>query len=318
MRVACCILTVWFLCTACGAAEEPQPSSPEQRAAAFLAAEVPKWRKEHDCYSCHNNGDAARVLAWCVKEGVLSDRAGLEDTLKFLAAPERWDANGPDGPFKDKKLARIQFAVALAWSHGAEVINDDDAMKRAAALVAELQSEDGSWSTDAPGAIGSPVTYGKALATAEATRVLMEAHDERYDEAIEKGYQWLIDNEPKSVLDAAATLLGLSPAGDVADARRKQCLELIARGQSGDGGWGPFVNSPSEVFDTALVVLALSTTTRKVLDERISRGRKYLLATQEADGGWPATTRPPGVDSYAQRISTSAWATMALLSTRPK
>jgi hypothetical protein len=95
-------------------------------------------------------------------------------------------------------------------------------------------------------------------------------------------------------------------------------LDLIVRGQSDDGGWGPFVNSPSDVFDTALVVLALSITTRKEFDDRISRGRKYLIDTQEADGGWPATTRPPGVDSYAQRISTTAWATMALLATRPK
>ena len=35
---------------------------------------------------------------------------------------------------------------------------------------------------------------------------------------------------------------------------------------------------------------------------------------QEADGSWPETTRPPGADSYAQRISTTGWALLALLS----
>ena len=32
------------------------------RGVAFLRVEVPKWRKEHPCYSCHNNGDATRAL----------------------------------------------------------------------------------------------------------------------------------------------------------------------------------------------------------------------------------------------------------------
>src|SRR5262245_13009281 len=79
-------------------------ASPEARAVAFLAAEVPKWTKEHECLSCHNNGDAARALLLAAQLGELADRAPLADTLKFLAAPARWDDNGPDGPFKDIKL----------------------------------------------------------------------------------------------------------------------------------------------------------------------------------------------------------------------
>jgi hypothetical protein len=303
---------------ACGLAADNQPPSPEQRAAAFLAAEVPKWRKEHDCYSCHNNGDAARALAWCIKEGVWTDRSPLDDTLKFLAAPERWDANGPDGPFKDKKLARIQFAATLRMVRVGRVLETRGAVARAAALVAELQADDGSWSTDAPGTIGSPVTYGRALATHIAVLALREARDDRYNAAIAKAENWFMRNEPKNVLDAAATLVGLDKIPAQARLRREQCVGLILRGQSDDGGWGPFVNSPSEVFDTAVVVLALAEMHDKKYAELLARGRKYLIATQEADGGWPATTRPPGVDSYAQRISTSGWATMALVNSRPR
>jgi hypothetical protein len=49
----------------------------------------------------------------------------------------------------------------------------------------------------------------------------------------------------------------------------------------------------------------------------IDRGRAYLLESQLADGSWPETTRPAGAESYAHRVSTTAWATMALLATRP-
>jgi len=45
------------------------------------------------------------------------------------------------------------------------------------------------------------------------------------------------------------------------------------------------------------------------------RGRAYLVAAQLADGSWPETTRPAGADSYAQRLSTTGWTTLALLAT---
>ena len=53
------------------------------------------------------------------------------------------------------------------------------------------------------------------------------------------------------------------------------------------------------------------------LREAIQRGRGYLVASQADDGGWIETTRPPGLESYAQRISTTAWALLALLDSRP-
>jgi len=43
--------------------------SPEARAVAYLTAEVPRWRREHPCYSCHNNGDAARALIAAGRRG---------------------------------------------------------------------------------------------------------------------------------------------------------------------------------------------------------------------------------------------------------
>ena len=112
-------------------------------------------------------------------------------------------------------------------------------------------------------------------------------------------------------------LLALSNvASPAAERQRTRSLEIIRQGESPEGGWGPFVNSPPEVFDTALVLLALATHKRPTEAAVIARGRKYLLATQNADGSWPATTRPRGVDSYAQQLSTTAWAAQALLATR--
>ncbi|MEX2114779.1 MAG: prenyltransferase/squalene oxidase repeat-containing protein [Pirellulales bacterium] len=293
-------------------AENPAAAS-IQRAVAFLSTEVPRWERENGCFSCHNNGDAARALMLAGRSGALPDRKPLDVTLKFLAAPESWDANGPDGPFKDQKLARIQFAAALAEAHDTRLLDKPAAMSKAAALVGELQLPEGYWETDAPGTVGSPVTYGRALATAVCQQVLRQAGGDP-DEAVLKAQRWFEQAVAKSVLDAAATMLGLAAnRSEAAEARRAQCWQLIRQGQSSDGGWGPFVNSPPDVFDTAVVLLALSSQRDQAYVDAIERGRRYLLAEQESDGGWPATTRPPGVDSYAQRISTTGWALQALL-----
>jgi squalene cyclase len=70
------------------------------------------------------------------------------------------------------------------------------------------------------------------------------------------------------------------------------------------------------VFDTAIVLLALAATGKQAgVMDHIRRGRNFLATRQNPDGGWPATTRPPGGESYAQRLSTTGWATLALLAT---
>jgi len=301
-----------------GAAEADAKASPESRASAFLSIEVPKWSRQNACYSCHNNGDAVRALACAASVGLLKDPRSVADSLRFLSQPDKWDANGPEGPFNDKKLARLQFAAAQAEAFAAGWLTDRAALDRGAEQLHELQQADGSWPTDAEGSIGSPITYGPALATALAVRTLRTVEGSRRASAIAKGRAWLITHVPHSVLAASATLWGLgSEDSQAASEQRVRCLKLIRQGEGEHGGWGPFVNSPPEVFDTALTVLALSSLPdRKEWEPYLTRARAYLIAQQESDGGWPATTRPPGVDSYSQRISTSAWALQALLVTR--
>jgi hypothetical protein len=302
------------------AAEDAQRATPEKRAVAWLVGEVPRWSQENGCYSCHNNGDATRALLSALTAGELADRKPLEDTLRFLARPEKWDSDGPEGPFKDKKLARIQFAAALAAAHDAHALAKPDALATAARLLAPLQTADGCWETEAAGTIGSPVTYGRALATALAASTLRMADAEKYRQPIAKAQTWFKTTEIASVLDASAALLALSGIDDAAArAARERAIELIRRGESPTDGWGPFVNSPPEVFDTALVVLAIKAQKERAdLAPMIARGRNHLIATQSDDGSWPPTTRPPGADSYAQQVSTTGWATQALLVTRDK
>jgi squalene cyclase len=300
------------------AVNPPSTPGPEERALSFLAREAASWPVKNKCFSCHNNGDAARALYSAVrlKRPVKPDDWAA--TTRWLSRPAAWDHNGGEGPYNDKKLARLQFAAALAEAMEAGLITDREPLARAAEWVAELQGKDGSWQTEADGGIGSPVTHGAPLATFLARRTLARADARKYAEAIARADAWARQVPVKTVNAAAGVLLLLDRADDeAARAQRKACLDLIRKGESRDGGWGPYVNSPPEAFDTAVVLLALAVQTPS--DETRAwtrRGRAYLIAAQRDDGSWRETTRPSGADSYAQRLSTAGWATLALLATR--
>ncbi|HEV2949479.1 MAG TPA: hypothetical protein VGX70_19035 [Gemmataceae bacterium] len=292
-----------------------QSTRPEDRAIAFLSREVPSWSVKNKCFSCHNNGDGARALYAAVRMGHSIPKKSLADTSDWLIYPERWDKIGDAAGSSDKNLARIQFAAALVDGLEAGVIKNREVLAKAAKLVAENQKPDGSWQVDAPGNVGSPATYGPCLATYLARRTLQKADPKRFKTAINKADRWFERVPVKNVLDATAVLQALSDISTTeATAQRKHCLDLIRKGESKNGGWGPYVNSPPEPFDTALVILALSHYAEDPgVKDMIKRGRAFLVKSQQEDGSWPETTRPAGAQSYAQRISTTAWATMALL-----
>jgi hypothetical protein len=277
---------------------------------------VPQCNREHRCFSCHNNGDGTRALLaaantpFAPKPEVLTD-----DTLEFLKQPSRWDKNGVDAAFSDKSLARLQFASALSNAIRAGRLSDRQAAMQAGELLVKDQADNGSWPIDDAGPVGSPVTYGPMLATATAIETLRQFDAERFRASISKAEAWLQNRPIQNTDDAASVLLVTSSSSPGDQKRIDEAINFLKRGQNSDGGYGPFSRSASEPFDTALAVIALARfRDRKGASEMRQRGRDYLIKNQKPDGSWTESTRPAGAESYAQRISTTSWATMALLS----
>jgi hypothetical protein len=289
----------------------------EMRAIEFLKQEVPAWSRENGCFSCHNNGDAARALYAATRKGYDIPSNVLADTTDWVSKPDRWDANKGDPGFSDKRLADIQFAAALFAAVEAGHVGQRVPLQEAARRLVASQEDDGAWHIGPGRTLGSPATYGTPLATYLALRTLKAAGAASFERSIQKAENWLLQVRSNDVLSAATILLASAQEKSVAAAGRKQeSLRLIRAAQSRDGGWGPYADWPPEPFDTAVVLLALA----KFREEpgvqlSIERGRNFLLSIQNPDGGWPATTRPPGGGSYAQRISTTGWVTLALLET---
>ncbi len=53
---------------------------PEAKALMFLQREVPAWKQHNGCFSCHNNGDAARALYAALRRGVRVPAEVLAET----------------------------------------------------------------------------------------------------------------------------------------------------------------------------------------------------------------------------------------------
>jgi hypothetical protein len=309
---------LWSLCNAQQRqSPDDMNGSPEARAVAYLVREVPKWSRENKCYSCHNNGDAARALYTAARLGYAIPKEALADTTRWLEQPESWEHNGGEGPFNDKVVARLQFTSTLAAAVEAGFVKDRRTLMRALDRLAEDQTRDGSWPVQQARALGSPATYGRTLATSVGRNLLSTTGHDQFGTRVIEADRWLREQRVESVMDASATLLALGASREAQEVR-KRCFETLRRGQSPQtGGWGPYVNSPDEVFDTALAVLALRTCTELPgANAMIARGREFLIANQGEDGRWAETTRPTGGESYAQRVSTAGWATLALLLTR--
>jgi hypothetical protein len=132
--------------------------------------------------------------------------------------------------------------------------------------------------------------------------------------AVASAERWLASVKPANLLETATLLLARDQrsTGDA-----KVHLRALRQAQTSDGGWGPFPDSPPEAFDTAIVLLALTESRdTEGVAKMIERSRAFLVASQNPGGSWPATTRPRGGESYAQQMSTTAWATLALLHSR--
>jgi hypothetical protein len=242
----------------------------------------------------------------------------VQDTVDWVTQPVRWEHNKGDPGFSDQRLANIQFAASLLAAMESGDVKDRTALGQAARKVAADQDADGAWQIERQNPVGSPATYGSTLATWMALQILGAAGTSEVSAPARKAEAWLRNVRLENSPNAATLLLWLANDMEAAALkRREECIALLRRAQTSDGGWGPYADAPAEAFDTALVLLALA----KVRSETgvpgmIERGRTFLLKQQRADGSWAATTRPSGGESYAQQMSTTGWATLALLKTR--
>ncbi len=314
-------------------------ATPQQARAAvgrgldFLLKDAAKWRKEHECSTCHHG----TMTVWALSE---AKARGYEVAAGELAELARWT--------KDRLLARIDqprdprpgwkmvstpalyLAVMAVAVPGQGAVSADE-LKRIAGHLVRHQEADGSWAWSSAPAQNRPppVFESDEVATRWAYLALgppvpaEAAAKSEARAARERAAAWLAKAESSDTTQAAALrLLVAAKSGGSAEALRPEVERFVGR-QNPDGGWGQLKGAPSDAYATgqALYVLGLAGVTADRPEVR--RGVAFLVATQTEDGSWPMTPRAhpgarPSKNLAPITYFGSAWATLGLLRSTPR
>jgi hypothetical protein len=143
------------------------------------------------------------------------------------------------------------------------------------------------------------------------------------EKALGRAAAWLETATPATTQDRAFHLLALSWVNAKA-ASVAASAKALAAAQRDDGGWSQLPSMGSDAYATGEALYALNVGGRLLPTNPVySKGMKYLLKTQAADGSWHVKSRsiwvqpyfesgfPYGHDQWISAAGTS-WAAMAL------
>lgn len=277
------------------------------------------------CASCHNNSFAAMAVGAARKAGFPVDEKIAGDQVKanaFGIEQARDDLRqgfiGTNDYFGTFVIANM--LIGLDAEHYKADLNTD----AAAMYILNRQMPDGHWPYVA--ADGRPPICSDYIGqTAVALRALQlyapQVDKAAYAQAIAGASGWLAKVESRDNQDRLYRVMGLSWAGNKAEAQ-KALKELVAH-QRADGGWPDLETMEPSAYTTGEALVAMRIAGVPATDAAYKRGVDYLLRTQQEDGSWYVKSRamtfqpyfesgfPHGYDQWISAAG-SSWAVMAL------
>ena len=187
-----------------------------------------------------------------------------------------------------KKSHFLGFCIiSLLWAFAIDNVCAD--LDTASQYIESRQHNDGSWGTD-------PATI--YFETTEAVKTLYFLG--RTGDAYQRGVNFIANFEIDGVEDHARTIESIFPSGiDVSDD-----INNIIASQNTDGGFGFDTDYASDVYHTALALIALKAAS--IFDSGIiSPAISYMISQQNIDGSY-------GLSANHDSIYLTSMATLAL------
>lgn len=276
------------------------------------------------CVSCHHNTLTAMTVATARKNGFSVDDQVASGQVKRIGAfIEKWRERilqGVGVGGASSTLSSILLGLAD------ENYPPDAATDAVARFVLWRQMANGRWNTTAH---RPPTESSDVYTTAISLRALKvygpKAQRAKYDEAVKRAMDWLIQVKPQDTAERAYRLFGLTWGGLKTDNQivKDAVGDLIAH-QRSDGGWSSLASLASDAYSTGLALVALKQAgVVGSSDVAFKRGIGFLLKTQLEDGSWYVKSRavpfqpyfesgfPHGHDQWISAAGTN-WATTAL------
>jgi hypothetical protein len=310
----------------------PQARKAVERGLAFLEKDAAKWRKEHNCSSCHHG----TMTVWALSEARSQGYPIAAETLADVVIWTKERLKDIDKPrdtrpgWKMVNTPAVYLAVMAQTVPKQEALSADE-LQRIAGHLVRHQETDGSWAWSLAPAKNRPppVFESDEVVTRLAYLALGPqvpadpAKKSEFRDSRQKASAWLQKTKPSDTTQAVAVrLLVKVRAGESGKTLAPDIDHLLGL-QNKDGGWGQLRDLPSDAYATgqALYVLNLAGVNNSRV--QIQRGVAFLVAQQKEDGSWPMKSRAhPGEKPMTNPVPItyfgSAWATLGLLRSVPK
>ncbi|HSB12011.1 MAG TPA: ankyrin repeat domain-containing protein, partial [Blastocatellia bacterium] len=276
------------------------------------------------CVSCHHNTLTAMTVATARKNGLLVDEQIARNQVKAIASYiETWRERALQGvgiPGESTTMSNILTGLA------AENYPPDESTDAFARFLLSQQWPDGRWRVFAH---RPPIESSDFPVTATSLRSIQvyapKTQRVKYETAVKRGADWLMNAQPQTTQDRVYQLLGLGWAGVKANNQiiRKAVRELLSE-QRSDGGWAQLPGLASDAYATGQVLVALKQAgALPSTHPAFKRGIDFLMRAQLEDGSWYVKTRaiplqpffesgfPYGPDQWISAAATN-WAATAL------
>jgi len=312
-RIVFCaaLMTLDLVGAQLASATEPPLTRPAvERSLDFLERDAVKWRKEHECSTCHHG----TMTIWALTEAASRGYTVAPETLADMAtwakqrALERLDQPRDSRPGWNLVKLPAMLIASMAQANLHQKVVSRDELKLIAAHVARHQEAEGFWSVPPPKNGPPPVFESTEVYTLWA---ILALGSER--ESTEKATAWLKKSPPTNTTQAGALRLlveirtGSQPS-----------IDSLLKCQNPDGGWGQVAGIPSDAYATGQTLYMLSLA--GVMGDRpeVKRAVAFLVGSQKEDGSWPMTSRAqPGEKPFTNPVPItyfgSAWATLGLI-----
>jgi hypothetical protein len=318
----------------CGASPaEPAPAKVQEsvkRGLVFLEKEGLAWKEGRNCASCHH----VPQMLWAMNEAknhgyAVNDKALAEVTAWVLSADDKAKVMPKPAKAGEKFPADTLPQGAQLNALGVEAARTVDGptregLKRLLATLPPQQAAAGWWGLPSGGR--PPIVESNEVLTGLTLLALTAPaagpEDAQTKTSREKAVKWLTATPPGDGHQAAVVRLLLRQ-------RQGQAKDLpalvkdLTRRQNADGGWSQAKDMGSDAYATGQTLYALALAGVPAADPAVAKGQAFLVKSQQADGGWPMTSRPskPGDTGSKNlkpiRFAGSAWGTMGLAVSAP-
>ena len=234
---------------------------------------------------------AADALDWLVPRQILDTKGDWADRRPDVP-PGGWAFQYANDHYPDTDDTAV-VVMAMDRAKGACGDRYDDAIARGAEWTAGLQSDDGGW-----GAF-------------DADNIAAYLNDIPFAD-----HGALID--PPTADVSARVVSMLAQLGEPADGpRMKAALDWLAKDQHAEGSWwGRW--GVNHIYGTWSVLCALNAAGVSPADAMVRRAVRWLIAIQNADGGWGESADSYALDRKGHEpalsvASQTAWALLGLM-----